>query len=337
MPVSRCPARPIALTFGATRPYFTRFAARPGALWRRGAFDFMHQRLMDFLADPHDGGPLQLHTFEGRDDQTRDGVLLNPQNGRWYVIEDGIPTLFVEELRPDDAAFVRRYQTQLRALGCEFQAPNAAKSADFARIESERLARDDQAEDYDAMLSMKALALIEVPVYKRALSSDTGSVLLEAGCGTGRLTHIFAQIAPEVVGVDMSRESLIRNRVRHHARTQNPVHYVHADLTHLPLQSATFGRCAHAGVYEHIPSRELRLQFLAHARRVMKPGATLMLSAYRYGGLTKWFEKEGEHDGGIPFFRFTPEELKAEVETAFRVEKFVANLGIYMSMVVARA
>ncbi len=292
---------------------------------------------MDFLADPHDATPLQLHTFEGRDDQTRDGVLLNPASGRWYVVEDGIPTLFVDALRPDAAAFARRYETQMRALGCELPPQNTLKTTDFTRIESERAARDDQAESYDSMLSMKALAVVEIPTYKRALRSETGSILLEAGCGTGRLTHIFAQIAPEVVGVDMSRESLVRNRVRHHARTASPVHYIHADLTHLPLQDGAFGRCAHAGVYEHIPSRELRLQFLSHARRVMKPGATLMLSAYRYGGLTKRLEKEGEHDGGIPFFRFTREELEAEVGTHFQLEKFVANLGIYMSMVVARA
>jgi SAM-dependent methyltransferase/uncharacterized protein YbaR (Trm112 family) len=297
----------------------------------------MHQRLMDFLADPHDGGSLTLHTFEGRDDQTRDGILRNDATGRWYVIEDGIPTLFVEGLRPDDSAFVRRYESRLKALDCSFNEPDSTKSEDFTRIESERRARDEQAEDYDRMLSMKLLGLIEVPQYKRALSAETTSPLLEAGCGTGRLTHIFAQIAPEVVAVDMSRESLVRNRVRHFARTFNPVYYVHADLTHLPLKDASFGRCAHAGVYEHIPSQDLRLQFLSHARRTMKEGGTLMLSAYRYGWPTTMFEKEGEHEGGIPFFRFTPDELKGEVETAFKVEKFVANLGIYMSMVVARA
>lgn len=297
----------------------------------------MHQRLMDFLADPHDGGPLSLHPFEARDDQTRDGILLNDATGRWYVVQDGIPTLFVDDLRPGDSDFVRRYEAPLKALGCDFKTPPVPRDGDFARIESERLARDEQAEEYDQMLSMKLLAWFEVPSYQRALSRETASPLLEAGCGTGRLTHIFAQIAPEVVAVDMSRQSLVRNRVRHHARTHNPVHYVHADLTHLPLRDGTFGRCAHAGVYEHIPSRGLRLQFLAHARRAMQPGGTLMLSAYRYGGITRWFEKEGEHPGGIPFFRFTPEELRGEVETSFQVEKMVPNLGVYMSMVVARA
>ncbi len=297
----------------------------------------MQAQLLDFLADPHDGGSLTLHPFETHLDSTRDGILLNPRSGDWYVVQDGIPTLFVRDLRPDDSAFRKRYEGQIRALGGEIGPETRELKGDFARIESERLARDEQAQDYDQMISMKALALVEVPAYKRAMTEETDSPLFEAGCGTGRLTHIFAGLAPVVVAADMSRDSIVRNRARHHGRTRNPVLYVHCDLTHLPLKDTVFGRCANAGVYEHIPSRELRLQFIKHARRTMKPGGTLMLSAYRYGGLTKRFEKEGEHDGGIPFFRFTPEELKEEVGTQFKIEKFISNLGIYMSMIVGRA
>ena len=297
----------------------------------------MQEQLLDFLADPSDGGPLTLHPFETHLDGTRDGVLLNPRNGDWYVIQDGIPTIFARDLRPDDSQFKARYHLQLRALGCEMGEDIRQLSGDFARIESERLARDEQAQDYDQMISMKLLALAETPAYKYAMSADTTSPLFEAGCGTGRLTAIFADIAPVVVAADMSRDSIVRNIARHHGRTRNPVYYVHCDLTHLPLQDGVFGRCANAGVYEHIPSRDLRLQFLRHARRALKLGGTLMLSAYRYGGITKWMEKEGEHDGGIPFLRFTPEELKSEVGTSFHIEKFVSNLGIYMSMIVGRA
>ncbi len=297
----------------------------------------MKEQLLDFLADPHDGGTLTLHAFETHLDATRDGVLLNPRTGDWYVIQDGIPTLFVRDLRPDDSAFKSRYASQLRALGCEIDESNRQLSADFARIESERLARDEQAQDYDQMISMKLLGVVEAPVYKYAMGAETESPLFEAGCGTGRLTHVFADIAPVVVAADMSRDSIVRNIARHHGRTRNPVHYLHCDLTHLPLRDNAFGRCANAGVYEHIPSRDLRLQFIQHARRTMRVGGTIMLSAYRYGGVTKFLEKEGEHDGGIPFFRFTPEELKTEVGTAFHVEKFVNNLGIYMSMIVGRA
>lgn len=296
----------------------------------------MQSRLLSFLADPHDGGALELHSFTTHFEETRDGVLVNPDTQRWYRVQDGIPTLFVDALRPDDTEFVRRFGDQIRALGLAAPESESQKEGDFARIAAERKARDEQAQDYDAMWSLKALAMVEIPAYTKALSVEKETPLLEAGCGTGRFTHVFAQIAPEVVAVDMSRASLVRNRARHRARTYNPVHYVQADLTHLPLKDGVFGRCAHAGVYEHIPSQALRLQFLAHARRTLDPNGTMVLSAYRYAGLTRLWEKEGEHAGGIPFFRFTPEELCEEVETAFHVERFVENLGIYMSMVVAR-
>jgi len=295
----------------------------------------MQDRLIQFLCDPNDGSDLHLHPFSTHLGATRDGVL-TADSGRWYVVQDGIPTLFADALRSDDSAFIERYGEKLRALGCEI-APKKEQTGDMARIETERRTRDEQAHDYDTLLSLRALRAIERPAYKRAMSREMDSPLLEAGCGTGNFSGLFAELAPEVVAIDMSRESLILNRARHFARTFHPIFYVHADLTHLPIKSASVGRVAHVGVYEHIPSRALRLQFLEHARRVLTDEGTLLLSAYSYGGLTKFLEHEGEHEGGIPFKRFTPAELREEVETQFDIERFRANLGLYMSMLVASA
>ncbi len=307
----------------------------------------MNVRLLDFLADPNDGGPLELHPFAGSANQIRTGVLTNPQNGRWYPIRDGIPTLFGDELRvgaalrEGDAAFVARYKTQLEAAGCnlsDIEDSGGPKNAlgDFARMESERRARDEQAQSYDQMLGLKFYERVEIPAYQKAVGPAHDLPLLEAGCGTGRFTGVFADLAREVVAVDLSRDSILRNRVRHTAKTAAPVYYVHADLTHLPCKDDVFGRIAHCGVYEHIPSRDLRLQFLGHARRVLKSGGTLLLTAYRYGGITKLFEKEGEHSGGIPFIRFTEDELKGELEDYFNITHFQENLGVYMSLILAQ-
>jgi len=182
---------------------------------------------------------------------------------------------------------------------------------------------------------LKVYERIEIPAYRKAMGEDYSAPLLEAGCGTGRFTGVFAELAPEVVAVDMSRRSILRNRMRHAGKTVAPVHYVHADLTHLPIADTSMGRIAHCGVYEHIPSATLRGQFLKHAQRTLRPHGRLLLAAYRYGGVTKLFEKEGEHDGGIPFIRFTEEELRAEVGEYFEIKQFQANLGIYMSLLVA--
>ena len=317
----------------------------------------MNAQFLDYLADPNDGGALQLHIFEGDAAQIREGILTSAQSGRWYPIRAGIPSVFADALRVgamarDEAAFAARHADAMKKVGCEVSQSDesAALQGQFTRIDSERRARDEQAEDYDRMLSMRVYRRIETPVYRRAMESFEGSEysrngvaradvktlpLLEAGCGTGRFTRLFAGHCSELVAADLSRDSILRNRVQHAGKTAAPVHYLHADLTHMPLKDAIFGAIAHIGVYEHIPSSELRRQFLENARRVLRPDGMLLLSAYRYGGLTKIFEKEGEHDGGIPFFRFTEDELRGEIEPYFHIESFRENLGIYMSMAIA--
>jgi SAM-dependent methyltransferase/uncharacterized protein YbaR (Trm112 family) len=302
------------------------------------------------LIDPNDGGSLVLHIFEGdstgpgEPGDVREGVMHNEATGRWFPIRDGIPSLFADALRTgalaaDDRAFAARHANAMQQIGCEAPAEIAQSGGDFSRIESERRARDEQADDYDRMFSLKVAEKLEAPAYERALqqlNANRALPLFEAGCGTGRFTELFARWGSFVVAADMSRDSIVRNRVRHAGKTASPVHYVHCDLTHLPIRSGLFGTVAHCGVYEHIPSRAMREQFLAHAARVSLPGAVLVLSAYRWGGLATRWEKEGEHDGGIPFFRFTEAELRAEIEPYFKIEKFQPNLAVYLSLVAAR-
>ena len=332
----------------------------------------MNTRLLPLLRDPNDQAPLELHAFEAEPgfssssaapesappSRVREGVLVQSGTGRWYPIEDGLPSLFADALRVGgqrerEALFAQRHRNRFRDLDLSVESHTSGASEvggvngasgtnDFARMDSERQARDEQAEAYDRMLALSALEWFERPAYGRAIQDaldGTGAgapgnlPLLEAGCGTGRLTGLFAGMWDEVVAVDMSRDSIERARVRHAGRTRATIHFVHADLTHLPLRDASFCATAHCGVYEHIPSRELRQQFLDHARRTLSPQGTLLLSAYRYAGLAKLFGKEGEHAGGIPFVRFTEEELRGEIEPFFEIKGFRENLGIYMSMV----
>lgn len=295
----------------------------------------MNSQLTEYLADPHDGEKLELHIFEGDDAQARAGVLLNAASGKWYPIRDAIPSLFIDDLREDDPRWIEKFRAPLEKLGLRLPSREQT-SGDLARIISERKARDEQAESYDKLLAIKLLDVFERPTYRRVLSGKRSTLLLEAGCGTGRFTNLFSEMADETIAADMSRDSILRNIARWTGKTANTVHYVHTDLTHLPTRSGIFDTVAHVGVYEHIPSRALREQFLEHARRASKRDGSLLLSAYRYDGLTKLFEKEGEHEGGIPFFRFTEDELRSEIEPRFEITRFKKNLGVYMSMVVAK-
>ena len=304
----------------------------------------MNRDIFPLLRDPNDGGVLSLVPFEDDARAVREGILRNDATGRWFPVRDGIPTLFADALRTgglaeDDAIFASRHADKMRAAGCEIPSETREIASDqIARIEGERRARDEQAADYDQMLSLKVAAKIEGAAYARALEKlnvDRALPLLEAGCGTGRFTELFARFGSFVVAADMSRDSILRNRIRHAGKTAAPVFYLHCDLTHLPLGDDIFGSVAHCGVYEHIPTRAMREQFMAHAARVSKPDAPLVLSAYRWNGMMLRCEKEGDHDGGIPYFRFTENELRAEIEPYFEIQKFQENLAIYLSLVAA--
>src|SRR5690606_14467390 len=139
------------------------------------------------------------------------------------------------------------------------------------------------------MIAIKMLDIFERPVYRRVMAEVPNGLVLEAGGGTGRFTSLFAESAGELISVDMSRDSLLRNRARHVGKTACAAHWIQADLTHFPLIAGIFSAIAHVGAYEHIPSRDFRQQFLPHAKRVLADDGTLLLSGYRCNGLTKYF------------------------------------------------
>jgi len=101
-----------------------------------------------------------------------------------------------------------------------------------------------------------------------------GLKALEIGCGPGRIMRPLSADFAEIHGIDVSDEMirLAREKLRavpnahlHHTRT--------SDLSLFPDESFDF--VYSYAVFQHIPSRELVLGYLADARRVLKPGGIL--------------------------------------------------------------
>ena len=73
-----------------------------------------------------------------------------------------------------------------------------------------------------------------------ALAVDAGDTVVEMGCGTGaNVPELRERVGPmgRVVGVDLTREMLDRART-HSTRTGSGVHYLQADATRPPVESA---------------------------------------------------------------------------------------------------
>ncbi|MBC8138173.1 MAG: methyltransferase domain-containing protein [Fibrella sp.] len=247
------------------------------------ALSSVRAELLSFLQCPETGAALT-----GWDGVTESGTLTASDSGRTYPVRDGIPCLLPPSLR--DSA-----------------------TTEDAEKRSEMHARDAQVGDYDNMLGLRLFTSVEVPITLQYLRLEPGHLLLEGGCGTGRMTPFFADRVRGLLCVDFSMESLRVAKRKLSPEQAAKTLFVQADLSQLPLRSNVFDRVGTFGVYEHIPTEATRDRAVADMLRVMtarESGSRFALSAYRWGPPISWnAQKEGHHDGGIYFKRFTQTEL----------------------------
>lgn len=101
------------------------------------------------------------------------------------------------------------------------------------------------------------------------LSPD--DVVVDIGCGIGRLTRPLAARTRSVIAIDVSSEMLAE------ARRLNPdlehVEWVHGDGESLrPLADASADACVSHVVFRHIPDPQITLGYIREMGRVLRPG-----------------------------------------------------------------
>lgn len=103
-----------------------------------------------------------------------------------------------------------------------------------------------------------------------------GDKVLDLGCGNGRLFEAVKGRGVDYLGVDNS-EKLIKI-----AKAKYPEgRFQIADGLNLPFAHNSFDKIFCIAVFHHIPGREFRRQFLEQAKRVLKPGGLLILTAWK--------------------------------------------------------
>src|SRR5689334_3823486 len=112
---------------------------------------------------------------ETQGDRLLNGTLNCPVCEKRYPVMDGIARMlpgFLAEETPTE---------------------KAAETVEIARKRSEMAARDAQVDDYDRMRYLTLYGkFLEIPATLAELNLRPNDVLLEAGCGTGRMTPDFA-------------------------------------------------------------------------------------------------------------------------------------------------
>jgi ubiquinone/menaquinone biosynthesis C-methylase UbiE/uncharacterized protein YbaR (Trm112 family) len=259
-------------------------------------------------------GELAVTATETRGDCLRNGTLTCPVCEQCYPVEEGIARMLPGFLANADPA-----------------PHTAADAIEIERKRSEMAARDAQVEDYD---QMRGLALFgkfwEIPSTLAELNPGPGDVLLEAGCGTGRMTPAFAGRVRTLVSVDFSLESLHVCQRKLEAAGITNVDLIQADICALPFRDDRFDKVVSCGVLEHVPTVESRARMIAELARVAKIGSDVVISAYKHNLYTRLFgQKEGAHAGGIYFFRYDLPELHAALARSLEVQRISGKLVYY--------
>jgi ubiquinone/menaquinone biosynthesis C-methylase UbiE len=114
-----------------------------------------------------------------------------------------------------------------------------------------------------------------LPVLNRCKIAPVGKVMVELGCGAGRMTPNFARHYEHVLALDLSIEMLERAR-RVHSEQKN-ISWLRtngADLTCLANDSADF--VFSYLVLQHLPNEDLVFAYVREILRILKPGGAFL-------------------------------------------------------------
>ena len=233
-----------------------------------------------------------------------EGELFCPECQGVFKIKDGIPSLLAN--------------------------PAAADQRTGRDKANEMRARDDQAQDYDGLKMLRLLTKVEVPGVLGLLKPGPRDLIVELGAGTGRVTRAVAPKAAEVVAVDFSGASLRRSLAKGEGGS---VHFIQADINHLPLRDHIADHAFSCQVFEHLPGTALRNMAVDEAARVIKAAGSFVVSVYRDSWFWRLFgAKEGYHPGGIYYYRMNGAEFKELLGRQFKVKRHIPNVGLYLQM-----
>lgn len=103
------------------------------------------------------------------------------------------------------------------------------------------------------------------------LEIGSGDLVVEIGCGIGRITRAIAARAERVIALDVSAEMLER-AAKHHPNLGN-VEWLHGDGHSLAgVPDGVADACFSFVVFQHIPDPAVTLAYVREMGRVLKPG-----------------------------------------------------------------
>jgi len=158
---------------------------------------------------------------------------------------------------------------------------------------------------YDMRYAEEQGAKIEAAL--KHVRFDGNAMILDVGCGTGILFDYVARKAAMVVGLDISRETLLKAKGR--TKNQVNVHLILADADNVPLAGKSFNRVFAMTLIQNTPDPDKTLKEI---KRVAEDEAFVVVT-----GLKRVFSRKGFEqllaNAGLKIVALKNEALKCYV------------------------
>lgn len=254
------------------------------------------------------------------------GMLCCNYCNRWYPIENGILIMlpdnlikkeqdeFILKFRPlipKEKSNINKVDIGLSRINCN----NDSDEDALKKIEMEK--RDEQAHIYH-LYGIDLHDIFEREHFMRLLNPGYNNLIVELGCGTGRITEDFAVKTENYIAVDFSRKSLelLKNRLK------NDILMIQGDVCRVPIRDAVAQYIISAQVFEHIPGKKEQEKFVKEFKRILTLDGQAVLTIYNYSIEKKWrkdFQKKGFHADKIYYDHFTRDEILSYFRDCFDV------------------
>lgn len=258
------------------------------------------------------------------------GLLLCNSCNRYYPIDDGILNMMPDNLfEKESDNFIKKYN-YLLPEACrkreKVDAKEYLREADentALHKKNEIKARDKQADIYHTY-GYWLYGLNEQKVFRGFLRPSPQDVIIELGCGTGRLTKEMIDGGfSEYIAIDFSEKSMLLLLDELDGETKNRILFIKGDVCNLPLKKQIADKLLSAQVFEHIPGANEQLRFIKELQRVLNLNGLAALTIYNYN-ITKRFKKipkKGFHGGGTYYENFTRKEVEKLFKPHFLIRK----------------
>lgn len=157
----------------------------------------------------------------------------------------------------------------------------------------------------------------EYDAIKCAVGDCQGQWVLDAGCGVGQTTQVFAG-ALRGAGIDFSLTGLLNFK---HGSVRK-MDLIQGDACRRYFREELFDTVLSSQVIEHIPTHEDRLAFISQLSRVLKRTGLCVITTYNWDQSRKdsGMPKEGFHDNGIFYHCYSESEFRSDLSRSFDVD-----------------